>query len=342
MRVNSSDDHIRLEHGSGGESSWRLLRDVIFPILGPHTSQGLDAALLDLDIPPGSKLGFTTDGFVVQPLHFPGGDIGKLSVCGTTNDLAMMGAHPVALTVGMILEEGLSVQILEDILRSIEREARHLGVRVVAGDTKVVRKGEADGVFITTAGVGVCSNRWNLHPDRICEGDSILVTGTIGDHGAAILAARESFGLEGDLISDCASLWPLVESLEEFAGSIRFMRDPTRGGLAAVLHEAVCGSSLGVELIESRLPVRPEVAGFSEILGIDPLYLACEGRILLVVCSEDSDRILQRIAENPLGEHAAGIGRIIKRHEAAVVMENPYGSVRSIENLASEQLPRIC
>ncbi len=337
--VSSTDTHIRLAHGSGGTASEDLLKEVIFPILGTEESQGLDAALLDIGE---SKVAFTTDGFVVQPLEFPGGNIGKLSVCGTANDLAVMGARPFALAVGLILEEGLPVEVLKNILESLAQEAKRAGTRVVAGDTKVVRKGETDGIYITTSGIGICSEIWALHPSRIEERDAILVTGTIGDHGAAVLAARESFGLEGNLLSDCACIWPIVESIREFADSIHFMRDPTRGGLAAVLHEAVSSSNLGVELVESQLPVKPEVAGFTEILGIDPLYLACEGRILLIVRDRHAEPILERIKETPLGRETSIIGKVTPRRQSTVVLRNPYGSSRSVENMAGEQLPRIC
>ncbi len=338
----SSQENIRLSHGSGGRATSELLRDVIFPILGPSAGHGLDAALMDLSLHNGQKLAITTDGFVIQPIEFPGGDIGKLAVCGTLNDLAVMGACPVAVALGMILEEGLSLDVLERILRSIALEAERNGVRVVTGDTKVVRKGEADRIFVTTTGIGVQPRVWNLHPQRIAEGDRILVSGTIAEHGTAILAARESFGLEGALVSDCACLWPLIERLERFADCIRFMRDPTRGGLAAVLHEAFDGTVLGAEIREDQLPIRKEVSAFSEVLGIEPLYLASEGRVVLVVDSTASRAILDEIRNSPLGQDAAEIGTVTEAQSERIVLKNPYGSGRFLMNPAEEQLPRIC
>jgi hydrogenase expression/formation protein HypE len=334
--------NIRLSHGSGGRATSELLQDVIFPILGPSAGHGLDAALMDLSLADRQKIAITTDGFVIQPIEFPGGDIGKLAVCGTLNDLAVVGACPVAVALGMILEEGLPLEVLERILRSIALEAEQNGVHVVTGDTKVVRKGEADRIFLTTTGIGVQSRAWNLHPQRIVEEDRILVSGTIGEHGAAILAARESFGLEGALVSDCACLWPLIERLERFADSIRFMRDPTRGGLAAVLHEAFDGTALGAEIYESQLPIRKEVSAFSEVLGIEPLYLASEGRVLLVTDRAASQSILEEIKQSPLGRDAAEIGTVTAAQAERIVLKNPYGSGRFLMNPAEEQLPRIC
>ncbi|MFH1742733.1 MAG: hydrogenase expression/formation protein HypE, partial [bacterium] len=332
----SGDNAIRLSHGSGGQTTRQLLHEVVFPTLGITAEADLDAALLDLSLPPGSQLAFTTDGFVVQPIEFPGGDIGKLAVCGTLNDLAVVGAKPAALALSLILEEGFPIPTLEKILCSIAREADRNNVRIVTGDTKVVRQGEADKIFITTTGIGIRRQEWDVHPRRIVPGDRILASGTLAEHGAAILAARESFGLEGPLSSDCAALWPLIEQLKETADAIHFMRDPTRGGLAAVLHEALAGSDYCAELVESQLPIREEVSAFSEVLGIDPLYLASEGRIIVVVEEKGVETILEKMRQDPLGRQAAEIGVISKEQPGTILLRNPYGSRRFLQNLAED------
>ncbi len=341
MTKNDTGERITLAHGSGGRAARRLLDRVLLPALGVEPG---DAELDSAPIPAGTtgRLVTTMDGFVVQPLDFPGGSIGKLAACGTLNDLAVAGAKPLCLSCSLILEEGLALADLTRWLADLRREAEAVGVRVVTGDTKVVRRGEADGLYITTGGVGEVGPEWRLSPSHLHKGDAVLVSGTLGDHGAAVLSARESWSIQGHFLSDCRAVWPLVDRLRAQAGAIRFMRDPTRGGLAAVLHELAETSRHRIAIEEAALPVQDDVRSFCEILGLDPLHLAGEGCLVLVADSDAADSILQSLRAHPAGKGAARIGQVGMAGDPGVTMRGPYGGSRSLEDPTSEPLPRIC
>jgi hydrogenase expression/formation protein HypE len=331
------DSHISLAHGNGG----RLMRELIEDIFARHLSNpGLDvqadAVPLSLE---GGELLFTTDGFTVQPLEFPGGNIGTLAVHGTTNDLAVAGALPRYLSLNAFIEEGLEVAILERIIASLAQAARETGVAVVAGDTKVLRRGEGGGLYLATTGIGI-RHPHRIGLDRICDGDVLLVSGPVGDHGIAVMLAREAFGLHGELRSDAASVLPLTRAALECRG-LRFMRDPTRGGLATVCHELQRATGLGVTLRQPDIPVRDPVQSVCDMLGYDPLYLACEGRVVAVVSPDEADDVLQRWRALPQGNHAAVIGRLQSAHRH-VLMQTAIGGERILEELEDDPLPRIC
>jgi hydrogenase expression/formation protein HypE len=283
---------------------------------------------------------FTTDSFTVQPIEFPGGNIGSLSVHGTTNDLAVAGAIPKYLSLGVLLEEGLEFAVLERVVAGIAEAARECGVVVAAGDTKVVRRGEGGGIYLNTSGIGVKAPGLVLGIERIRAGDVLLVSGPIGDHGIAVMLAREQFGLRGDLHSDAASVLPITRELVKLPG-LRFMRDPTRGGLATVAHEIVGRSGLGIALQETRVPVRDSVRSVCEMLGYDPYFLACEGRVVAVVAPQEADRALAMLRALPSGCEAEIIGQL-REQPARVVLETGIGGERVIEELEDDPLPRIC
>jgi len=289
---------------------------------------------------PDGDIMFTTDGFTVQPLEFPGGDIGSLAVHGTVNDLAVAGATPLYLGLNAFIEEGLEVAQLERVIATLGRTAQAAGVRVAAGDTKVVPRGEGGGLYLATTGVGVRRKNLRLGMDRIRDGDAILVSGPVGDHGIAVMLAREQFGMRGDLQSDCASVLPLTQALLPLSG-LRFMRDPTRGGLATVLSEIRRATDLGVRVYDARVPVRDPVRGVCEMLGYDPFYLACEGRVVAVVAESAAERLLSAWRALPQGADAAEIGRI-EKDGAHVVLETELGGERILEELEDDPLPRIC
>ena len=332
--------HISLAHGNGG----RLMRELIEDVFARHLANpGLDTqadavplAIPDRDATPV----YTTDGFTVQPLEFPGGDIGSLAVHGTINDLAVAGATPLYLSLNAFIEEGLELALLDRLVASLARTARACGVQVVAGDTKVLRRGEGGGLYLATTGIGMRPARLQLGLGRIGAGDRILVSGPVGDHGIAVMLAREQFGLRGDVRSDAASVLPLTHALLDLPG-LRFMRDPTRGGLATVLNEIQRGTGLGVHLIGAQVPIRDPVQAVCEMLGYDPLYLACEGRVVAVVSAGDAPRALERWHGLPQGHGAACIGelRMEPRH---VVLETELGGQRVLEELEDDPLPRIC
>jgi len=290
----------------------------------------------------GDRLAFTTDTYVVDPLVFPGGDIGKLAVCGTVNDLAVGGAVPLHLSCGVVVEEGLPIAALRTVAASMAVAAADAGVRIVTGDTKVVPRGACDKLFINTAGVGVIPAGLELGVGRTRPGDVILVSGFLGDHGAAILNARGDLGLETTVESDCASLHGLVHHLLTACPEIRFIRDPTRGGAATVLNEIAEASGVGLELDETAIPLRAEVRGMCEILGLDPLYLANEGKIVCVAPPDHANRALTALRSHPLGEHAAIIGQANAARPGRVVMQTLFGGRRIVDMLVGEQLPRIC
>ncbi|RMH79496.1 MAG: hydrogenase expression/formation protein HypE [Acidobacteria bacterium] len=330
---------IRLSHGGGGEETWKLVREIFLKYLeNPILSSLEDSALLRVS----SKLSFTTDGFTVKPLFFRGGDIGKLAVAGTVNDLAVMGAKPLYMSVAFIIEEGFSIEELKRIVESMARTAEEAGVLVVAGDTKVVPKGQADGLFISCSGIGEVLYE-GLSCRNIQEGDGILVTGPLGDHGACILAQREGFDFGEDFESDCQPLWDLVEHLLLTGLRVHAMRDPTRGGLSAVLHEWSHSSGLSFLVKEEAIPIRTQVQGLCEFLGLEPYHLASEGRLVLAVHPEDIHKALERLREHPKGKEARHIGYAIRpESHPSVILETPYGTKRFLEPPVGELLPRIC
>lgn len=335
-------ERINMSHGDGGESAHRLLNGVILPALtGAESREPLgDAALLP--VPPVGKLAVTTDSFVIKPLFFPGGDIGKLAVAGTVNDLAVSGAVPLYLTVSFILEEGLPVEQLRTICRSMAKEAAVSGIRVVAGDTKVVGKGDCDGMFINTTGIGVVKPGAELRPQHIETGDAVVVTGTLGDHGIAVLTARDELGFMSEIPSDCATLFPMLQSAREASADIRILRDPTRGGLATALAEICEDYRLTVELDEDLLPVKPEVEGACELMGFDPLYLANEGKAVLILPAGDVPAVLDALRHFPEGRNACLVGMVTGREKGQLLIRTPFGSTRRLYRLAGSMLPRIC
>ena len=329
------DDIITLDYGSGGKKTATLIDEIIIPELGNNTLNSLgDGAILD------GQLAFSTDSFVVSPLFFPGGDIGKLCVCGTVNDLAMCGAEPKYLSLALIIEEGLPTESLRRIVASIKAAAEAAGVAVVTGDTKVVERGRGDGVYITTSGIGVVRYP-GLGPERMRPGDAVLISGTAGDHGAAVMLARDAL-MEGEIRSDCAALNGLVRAVLESGAQVRVLRDPTRGGVATTLCEFAESAALGIELDEAAIPVRRDVSAACALLGLDPLYCANEGKMLAVVAAEDAERALGAMQGVREGENAAIIGRVISDRPGKVVLRTAMGGGRILQKLAGAQLPRIC
>jgi len=337
----AKDNIILLGHGSGGKLSHQLLDDLIIPTLsglGPRDQN--DSALLEHD---GRRLAFTTDSYVVDPIFFPGGNIGDLAINGTINDLAMSGAQPLAISVGLILEEGLPLADLRIILTSMKQAAEIAGARIVTGDTKVVPHGTADKLFINTTGVGVFDHDIDLRGSNARVGDKVLVNGTIGDHGMAILASREELELQSDLRSDSAALNGLVaDLLNGLGGAVHAMRDPTRGGVATTLKEIALQSEVDICLQESTLPVRNTVQGLCAILGFDPLFVANEGKLLAVVAAEAAKKALQIMLSHPQGQEAAIIGEVTGISNGKVFLQTTIGGLRAIDMLPGEQLPRIC
>ena len=334
-------DIILLGHGSGGTLSHQLLDELIIPALsGVSQSEQNDAAILSVQ--PG-RLAFTTDSFVVDPIFFPGGNIGDLAVNGTVNDLAMAGATPLYLSVGLILEEGLAVDDLRRILESMRQAAETAGVSIVTGDTKVVPRGKADKIFINTAGVGLLEHDLILGGNGAQQGDQILINGTIGDHGMAVLASREGLELESNIQTDCVALNRLVDKILAAGGSaVHVLRDPTRGGVATTLKEICLQSHAEITLDENRLPIRDTVGGACAILGLDPLFVANEGKLLVCVANEAADKVLAAMRSCPEGVDAAQIGEVTGTGEGRLRLRTAIGGHRSIEMLAGEQLPRIC
>jgi hydrogenase expression/formation protein HypE len=336
----SGCDCILLGHGSGG----RLTADLIQRLFVPGFGNDVLAALEDQATVPlnGGRLALTTDAFVVRPLFFPGGDIGKMAVHGTVNDLAVGGAVPQFLAAAFILEEGLALEDLRRIVASMRAACDEAGVALVTGDTKVVDRGKGDQVFITTTGVGLVPEGRSLSIRNARPGDRVLVSGTLGDHGIAIMSLREGIEFETVLESDTAPLNGLTEAMLRACPSVRCMRDPTRGGLSSALNEMAAASGVGVRLSEGAIPIRPEVHAACEMLGLDPLYVANEGKLVAVVPPEDADRLLQVMRGHPLGRDAAVIGEVVSDHAGMVLMRSLVGGERVVTLLAGEQLPRIC
>ena len=336
---------VSLAHGGGGKAMRDLIDDVFIsvfdnPSLAPLEDQAR-FSLKDLAT-HGDQLAFTTDSYVVDPLFFPGGDIGKLAICGTVNDLAVGGAKPLYLTCSMIIEEGIEIDLLRSIAASMAKEAAIAGVQIVTGDTKVVNRGCCDKVFINTAGIGVIRQNCDLGAGYAKPGDVILVNGLLGDHGATILAARGDMALDAPIESDCAALNGLIEILLDTCPEIRFIRDATRGGLATVLNEVAQASGVSIEIEEDKTPLRAEVKGFCEILGLDPLYLANEGKIVIVSPPEKADLVLATLLSHPLGQGSSAIGTVGDWDAGRVTMLTCFGGRRIVDMLVGEQLPRIC
>jgi hydrogenase expression/formation protein HypE len=342
--VKLMDEHVTLAHGAGGKSTHALvetlfLKELRNPLLEPLA----DSALFTPGNGGGPRLAFSTDSFVVRPLFFPGGDIGELAVNGTVNDLAMAGAIPRLLSAGFIVEEGFPTADLRRVAASMATAARDAGVDVAAGDTKVVERGKADGLYVNTAGVGIVDREVDLAPQRIRPGDRVLVSGTLGDHGMAIMVARGELQLEVELESDTAPLHELAAALLGAAGpALRCLRDPTRGGLATVLNELALAAEAAIVLEEAALPVRPEVNGACEILGIDPLYVANEGKLAAVVSPDAADAALAALRSHPLGRDAAIVGEVRDDPPGMVLLDTAFGGSRVVDMLAGDPLPRIC
>ena len=333
------DERVVLGHGSGGRLSHALLERVILPALGGTAPRTLDdSAILEID---GGRLAFTTDSHVVNPLFFPGGDIGRLAVCGTVNDLAMIGAEPVALSIGCILEEGLPLETLDRVLRSVRAAADEAGVYLAAGDTKVVERGKADGLFLNTSGIGRLPAGRNISGANARPGDVVILSGAIGDHGIAVLSAREGLGFETDLRSDVAPLNGLVAAMLA-AGEIHAMRDPTRGGLATTLCEIAGQSGVGIELDEEAIPVHTPVRAACEMLGFDPLYVANEGKLVAFVSAASAPMVLAAMRAHKYGVEAAVIGRAVVQPRGKVHLRTAIGGTRIVDMLPGEMLPRIC
>jgi hydrogenase expression/formation protein HypE len=337
------DERITLAHGAGGKSTHSLVEALFVSELGNPLLEPLaDSAVFSPTNGAGPRLAFTTDSYVVKPLFFPGGDIGELAVNGTVNDLAMAGARPICLSAGFIVEEGFSTGELQRIAASMGRAAQEAGVAVAAGDTKVVERGKGDGVYVNTSGVGVIERSLQLTPRSVRPGDRVLVSGTLGDHGMAIMIARGDLELEIELQSDTAPLGSLVEALLDAADGVRVLRDPTRGGLATVLAELALAAEVGIAVDERALPVRAEVNGACEILGIDPLYVANEGKLVAVVDPEQADAALAALRSHPRGGDAALIGEVRDEPPGLVLLETAFGGSRVVDMLAGDPLPRIC
>ena len=339
------DATITMAHGGGGRAMRELIERLIVPAFAnPLLAPLEDQARIDLRglAEIGDRLAFTTDSYVVSPLFFAGGDIGKLAVCGTVNDLAMAGARPLFLSCGLIIEEGLPTADLARVLASMAAAARQAGVQVVTGDTKVVNRGAADRLFINTAGIGVIAAGLSINAARAQPGDAIIVNGTLGDHGVAILVARNELALHSDIASDCQPLHGLVQAMLAACPDIHCLRDATRGGLATVLNEFALSARVGMRLHERALPLKPEVRGACELLGLDPLYMANEGKLVAVVPAEAAAAVLAAMRAHPAGSQAAIVGEVLAEPAGHVILDTLFGGERVIDMLVGEQLPRIC
>jgi hydrogenase expression/formation protein HypE len=338
--IDFKNRRVDLTHGSGGRAMAQLIEELFERSFdNEFLAKRDDQAVFDVTA---GRMSISTDGFVISPHFFPGGNIGSLAIHGTVNDVAMAGAKPLYLSVGFILEEGFPLSDLKKIVESMAAAAKEAGVLIVTGDTKVVEKGSGDGIFITTTGVGVVPEGVNVSADRARPGDRVLVSGTMGDHGVAIMSKRENLSFETEIESDCASLNGLVEGIIAAAPDIHVLRDPTRGGLSAVLNEIALQSGVGVRVKEADIPVRTEVHGACELLGLDPMYVANEGKLVAFCAAEDCDAVLAAMQAHPLGKDAAVIGEVVEDSRNFVQMETALGGNRIVDWLAGEQLPRIC
>ncbi|MDP1622819.1 MAG: hydrogenase expression/formation protein HypE [Bacteroidales bacterium] len=340
--MNKHEGKILLSHGNGG----RMMHDLIENLFLKHFENTIINEQYDSAILPAhaDEIAFTTDSFVIDPLFFPGGNIGKLAVCGTVNDLAVSGAVPQYISVSFILEEGFSMLELEEIVKSMAKEARYAQVAVVTGDTKVVNKGKCDKLFINTSGIGRVGKKDQLvgKAQKINPGDVIIINGTIGDHGMAVMSARESFNFKTQVVSDCASLNHLIRNILDQSPGVKFMRDPTRGGVATVLNELSVKINRGIEISEQELPVSKGVRAMCEILGFEPLHIANEGKALVVSTVDESESILRIMKDHPLGRNSAIIGTVVNDHPGKVVLKTVTGGRRIIDSLTGDPLPRIC
>jgi len=333
------NDTILLAHGSGGKLSHDLVEKKFLPFLAnPALNKLDDSAIFEAS----GRLAFTTDSYVVNPIFFPGGDIGKLAVCGTVNDLAMSGAKPLYLSLSAIIEEGFSLGELEQVLQSIKTAAAEAEVSIITGDTKVVNRGQADKLFITTSGIGVIPLGIDISGANAKAGDKVILSGTIGDHGIAIMSQREGLRFSVPVESDCAPLNKLVSQMLEASSRIHCLRDPTRGGLATTLNELAQQSKVGIVVQEAKIPVKEEVKAACELLGFDPIYVANEGKLVAIVAPEDADKVLARMKQNNYGKDAAIIGEVINEHPSRVIIKTKLGPSRIIDMLSGELLPRIC
>ncbi len=334
------DDQIILGHGSGGRLTHDLIQNIFLPYLGsPPLLSGDDFARLNRS---NGELIVSTDCHIVTPLFFPGGDIGRLAVCGTVNDIAVSGAQPLYLTAGFILEEGLPIRTLVRILESMRLAAQEAGIQIVAGDTKVVEKGKADGIFITTTGIGFLPEERIINGHQAQPGDVILVSGSLGDHGIAVLAERGELGFSAEIQSDVAPLNGLIQALLIAAPHTHVLRDPTRGGLATTLNEIAVQSRVGMLLYENRIPIQPAVQAACEMLGFDPLYIANEGKIIAIVPPQEAEAALQAMHSHPYGKSASQIGEVTREDTGRVLLKTSIGATRILDMLAGEILPRIC
>ena len=340
------DATVQMAHGGGGRMMRRLIEGMFLPAFRSGDIEGSqrpapphDSAVLEAD---GVRLAFTTDSFVVSPLFFPGGDIGKLAVYGTVNDLAMAGARPRWLSAGFILEEGLPMETLRRVVDSMQEAAGEVGVEIVTGDTKVVDRGKGDGIFINTAGVGMVPDGVRISPGRVRAGDAVIVSGDLGRHGIAIMSVREGLRFEGAPDSDCGSLADMVADMIEAGTDVHCLRDLTRGGLGAALNEIASGAGVGIELLEDSIPVSEPVAGACELLGLDPLYVANEGRLVALVPAQAAESVLRIVQSHPLGREAAIVGTVTDRHASTVELRGSLGGGRILDLLSGEQMPRIC
>lgn len=333
-------DAILLDHGSGGRLSHQLFTSLILPAFNnPALSEMHDGARLDME---GRRVAFSTDTYVVDPVFFPGGDIGDLAINGTVNDIAMCGATPLFLSVGFVLEEGFPLAHLERILNSMRTAAERAGVKVVTGDTKVVPSGTADKIFVNTAGIGLIPDGIEISSNRARPGDEIILSGTIADHGATILIQREGMHFESAVTSDTAPLNHMVHNMLSACRDVHVLRDPTRGGVGTALNEIAEKSKVGIRIFEDRIPVRDDVSGICELLGLDPLYVANEGKLLAFVKPEDTPDVIAVMKGDPLGANACVIGEAVKDHPGRVYLQTPIGGNRIVDMLTGEQLPRIC
>ena len=333
------DDKILLAHGSGGKLSHDLVQKNFVPLLrNPIIDKLDDSAVLELN----GRLAFTTDSYVVSPLFFPGGDIGKLAVCGTINDLAMSGASPLYLSLSLIIEEGLSFRELEKIINSIQQVAENTGVKVVTGDTKVVNQGSMDKLFINTSGIGLIPPEVDVSGANAQPGDKVILSGAIGDHGIAVMSQREELRLKIPVASDCAPLNTLVSDMLRAASDIHCLRDPTRGGLATTLNELATQSGVGIDIEEDKIPVHQSVQAACELMGFDPLYVANEGKLVAIVPPTSAEEILKAMKQNRYGSESALIGEVVSEHPGRVTMRTILGTSRIVDMLSGELLPRIC
>jgi len=333
-------DKVMLDHGSGGKISHRMMQDLLLPVFNnPILAELNDGAIFELQ---GLRLGFSTDSYTVDPIFFPGGNIGELAVYGTVNDLAMCGAEPAYLSAALIIEEGFALDQLNAIVAAMGRAAAQAGVTVVTGDTKVVPRGAADKIFINTSGIGVIPAGVQVASHRARPGDRVLLSGTIADHGMSVLASREGLAFETSVQSDTAPLNHMVRAMHGAGPGIHVLRDPTRGGLGTALNEIAEKSAVGIRIREERIPLKAEVAGLCELLGFDPLYVANEGKLIAFVAPEDADAVLEAMRQDPHGREAVAIGDVTAEHPGKVFMDTRIGGTRFVDMLAGEQLPRIC